>query len=461
MALNIQQGVITSPGSTGIVTYSLPSNFDPTAIIVWTTGANGQSATSALMSVGFGSYRGFYEQCYISFFALDAATAEDSARGMNTTAILKGYSTGTPTIDFVVTLNALTIGASSDFRLNWTDLPAAAIEVHYIVFGGTALTGTGARVQSSSITWNTTPGDAAVALGSGAGQPDLVLFCGGGNQTGVGDGTGGSGDNGIYLGAGCDNIFGTAGVQQRCGMLMTQDGAANMTMGGWQKSALVLKATSTMTADAEIGLDVRADWPVDGFGVTKPDVPAGTFVGIFMAIKFATGHQIESTIGNTTVPTAVAPQTTTLTGSYPPKLVMFWGVNKAAGTTIDTTHADLGQFLIAGSDGANPPGCAWWSNDDGNAAAWTNRGSHTDKVMRWIVQPTSATALGATASTATVSFSGNNVVLNWDDTDTVAREYNYLIIREAAATALERVHGAQVGENFVGTGQVNYGAGPT
>jgi hypothetical protein len=108
---------------------------------------------------------------------------------------------------------------------------------------------------------------------------------------------------------------------------------------------------------------------------------------------------------------------------------MLWGGNQAAGDAIVTSGAGLGYVSVSGTDGTNEGG-AGLSEDDGALDMVAESFHHDTKGFRFWTPETPTLE-----SEADTSFSGNNLRMSWTDIDTVAREYNYLILGPPPAGA--------------------------
>jgi hypothetical protein len=409
MALNVQKGVITAPLATGNQTYSLPASFDCKALILWSarnTAAGTQADGS--FSLGFGTYDGgVVQHMYSHIFSDDAAAASVISAGASNNAILRGNS-GDNVLDFEIDLVSL---GAADFVLNYVDAPAAAIKIHYIALGGSDITGARAFTYTDS---TTTPQD--VTVNAGFGQPDL-LFLTGRAANGLGDA---AGTSSFSL------SVAKSATERRSTAIRMTDASAASTMASTQRAlAYISAASSAFTEIAD--LDVKANWPTDGFRLVKTITTARDETIVGLALK----GTFQAAIGATTAPTAGGtPVNVDLTGGFTPKLGMVWGWNLAANASLVTSGAgDQGSFMIGATDGTNE-GWAGITEDVGSLVM-VSKSLHSESKTVAHYTPT----LPALQSEADGLFSGTNFRLAWNDIDTVARESNYLILGDAPAAS--------------------------
>jgi hypothetical protein len=237
LPLNVLKGTITSPAAVGNQTYSLPANFDPKAILLWTTGqtADGVTNASALFSIGAATYDGAAaQQWYNTVWSMDNSATSQTCRGTGVTACLKGYSgyvTTTVTVDFIVAFVNFVTGASSSFTLNWSDLPATpGVLVHYMVLGGADITK--ARCGSTTIT---TAATLAVTVATGWGQPALLLF----SSTRAGSNADVTSEIGQGIG------WAKSDIERYCSATYVANSAATVTCGSFQAARATAVLTTT------------------------------------------------------------------------------------------------------------------------------------------------------------------------------------------------------------------------
>lgn len=418
MALNADLQILTQPGSTGQQTYSLAAGFDPKAVIVWATPqtANGTIAHYNF-AFGFGTYRGsVVQQRFDVVRGTDAAVNADCAMGMDSNALLVLYSATTPTRDLEIDLVSMQGGATSQVVLDWTNLhTTASIRVFMLVLGGDDITD---ALAFDFVTGATTSKDVTVA--SGFGKPDLCFF-------GTGDGGGltlpyeWSGH--AYIGFG----FAKQGEAGRHWNFMQVDGNTSSLCSIEQRSDRCMGANQAAASSASQHYLGRfdttvANWPTDGFRVLFDNAPAWDSPVICLALK----GDFQAATGSNTVPISGTPPVDQDNAcGFAPKvgLVAHW--NQPTGTAVVTTAADQSALGIGATDGTDE---AWagFGDDDALGTMDSNSMQTILKVLRMYNQ-----GVGL-QSEADGLFSGNNFRLSWNDIDTVAREYQWLALGDAA-----------------------------
>jgi hypothetical protein len=417
LALNVQKGVITSPAATGNVTYSLPANFDPRAIILWVTyqTADGVVKANGQFCMGIGTYDGgVAQQWYSACWSQDNQAASQMVRGFNTTAILKGYNTVSAGIDYVVSFVSFQTGATSNFVLNWSDLPTtASILVHYLVLGGSDITAakTGTIATGTLATTD-------VPMTAGWGQPNLLLLAHGSSTT-LGD-----------SGASVDQGFGAASSPTSVwyvGQFMG-DGAANVNVGSWQGAAAVTAFSGTPGQGGQSQLSDQTAWPADGFQLNNVDTYAVSRTVLYLALKGTFSFSITSD----TAPVTAAPQTQTysLASGSACRAAIFWGNSVPANPAVDATNADLFGHFLGATDGTTQGVCGHLEDDANATSACSNFFSRSKTIQHYVE---AGLTVGTLQSEAGASISGSDATLTWNDTDTVARQFGILLLGDAAA----------------------------
>lgn len=408
--------VLTQPGSTGLQTYNLPANFDPKAVMLFGTPQTADgSIASYSYCIGFGTYRGsVVQQRYMVIRGLDAAASADTARhnGSNALFSLMTQSAGAATIDLEIDLVSMQGGATSQVVLDWVNLhTTASIRIFMVVLGGSDIDAlVGDFTPTSGVTFDN------VTVTSGFGQPDLVLFAGGMSTTGAFDAV-------LTFG------FAKKGEPGRGWSFAQTDGnTASITSVRQSEDNCICRITAT--ADVFLGqLDtVIANWPIDGFrtlyNAAVPSGQGGTQK--FLAIK--TTAQIATGVGD--APTSGTPPVIQdYNVGFTPKLglVLHWNL-LASGSRQDAI-ADQCGLGIGAYDGTQE---AWagFTEDDAATTMDANNQQSTNKIIRNYNQ---AAALQSEADGA---FSGNIFRFSWNDIDTSPRQYQWLVIGNAAPAAV-------------------------
>jgi hypothetical protein len=374
-----------------------------------------------MLAIGCATYDGgTVQQWFASTFDDDATASAAEQPGFNTTACLSQVTAVGSTVDFVCTLTSMSTGATSEVILNWTDVPASQILVHYLILGGSDLT----AARAGSWTAATASATQNITVNTGWGQPDLLMFCTSGWDS-LGYPTTNSPDGSMMMG------WAKSATERRTAVWKSDTSAASMTLGSYQTARAAAMFNAGVTLDTEIELSAKASWPVDGFQISYPDTASFTFRIGYLALK----GTFTATIGSTTAPTAAAPQTTNLAlASGTPVGAMLWSTMIPTNAAVDTTHSDLGGFVLGATDGTNE-GVAAFAQDDNNANSVAGRAFNSGKaIQRWLAD--AAGGGPALQSEADSSISGSNVVLTWGDTDSIAWEYQYVLFGTPTVPAL-------------------------
>jgi len=426
MPLQVEKGTFTTPGSTGNVTYNLGGNFNASqplkALILWGTyaTADGDTGADIIYTMGFGTYRSStVSQRYVSMYAQDTSTPTVVSRGKGNNAILKGFTGLSPTTDFEIRLDSFT---STSFTLNHFDLPAtSSLVFHYFALGGSdisdALVGT--------FTLNTSAGTQDVTVTSGFGKPDL-LFNFDGAVTTVTTNVDETGRAGIYAGIGKDD------ANQCASYFSLGQGSTPNNDEAYQRADRFIAGVTQGGARHEASLTAKSSWPTDGFQITKNTAPTANRDVFFLALK----GNLQSAMGEATVPTSVAPQTNThsVSSQSVARGIFTFGNTLAASTSFITSDSgNLGTFWMGASDGTRE-GYAGFSERDGATGIVGSRHQSTTKTVKMIIPDTSGET-GTLTSEADAALSLNNAQLIFNDTDTVARAYIYLVLGDALASA--------------------------
>jgi hypothetical protein len=417
LALAFEKGVFTANTSTGNQTISLIDTGFGTvkAILLWTSALTSESDSNAnaWWSHGVGTYRGSVVQQYaISAYEGDVSGTTVTAGGSRVSSILRLYSSGTPAVDADAALVSL---GSAQFVVNWTDAPGSAIKVHYVALGGSDITD--AIVNAIDLTNGT--GDQDFTLVAGFGKPDLCLSLGSNNST---SDTDSSFWNPIFLGVGKSDS------EQFISSFHNSDNEADVALASYQKSGTLMAYASTASVYVDAGLAAKASWPTDGVRITKSAAAIG---GTSRYGLLSLRGSFTSVLGSGTAPTAAPTVDQDLPVGATPRGAIFVHNSIAATSSLDTTHADLGTWGIGAMDGTRE---GWAGLGDDDAAAVSNTHAHHSE-SKAIKMFSPSGGSGTLESEADSSFSGNNVRLSWADTDSVAREYRYVLFGDATAAA--------------------------
>lgn len=407
-SLNVHLVELTQPGATGNQTISLAANFDPKAIILWTSGLASLGTGSNLnFGIGFGTYRGGIVQqrasCSVS---VDASASSDTARIYANDSLLL-LCTNVPARDLEIDLVSMQHGATSEVVINWVNLfTTASIKINCLVLGGSDITD--ALVHDFICSQGIAYQDVIIP---GFDQPDFMMVINaslnsytGVTRAHVGVGFAKKGDAGHQLTYNCQDADATSqpvGMSQRSNLLATELG-------------------STSNLNARFGLDtIPGNWSNNGFRILYELQP--TFSGIIISCLSLKGTFTAKT-GTGTAPTSGGlPVVQNLNHGSVPKLGFVMGWNLIAQTGVNTTDAALGAFSIGAGDGTIEL-IAGGSDDDDAATSDSNSFWANTKVIRNYDQS------AVLQSEADGLISGDNFELSWNDIDTIAREYQWFTL---------------------------------
>lgn len=367
---------------------------------------------------------GTIQHAYHTAYSADTVTTEDTGRGINTTAALKGFSAGTtPTVEYVATCTTFT---TTGFTLTWTTAPAAAIVVTYWAIGGSDTT---ARCGSHQMTATTTQN---VTVNTGFGQPDLV-FVSGHTAVALGDATG---NTTFSLGA-----FNKA-LSSRHTLVGEADGSSgamlmvhsqkSLAMEQWADNASPTMSTTTGTPSAV------ASWPTDGWQWTWSAVPGTLRQIIHLAIKTTA----PVTIGSTTAPTGATLAQSLSHGANIPQTALFWGGLLPTNAASVTTATDLGGWFMGAYDGTNQA-VQGTCQLDASTASSTGRWYDNTKAVQFYAPVAAGTNPPALKSQAAASVVGTGVTLTFSVADSLAREFNYVLVGAGTASPSPRPQSLQ------------------
>lgn len=412
--LRVETGTFIPPGATGEETYTLvDEDFgDVKALLVFGVyeAAAADTDGDLIFCAGIGTDRGGTAAQYCAnIFSDDGVGTSATAAGGSTTAIVRGFSAATPTVDFSAALVSL---GPAQFRINWTDLPGTAgIRFHYVALGGSAISD--ALVDTIDIVAATGTQDETVVAGFG--KPDL-LFALAGHAT-IADAA-----------ANARFMFGVgkSDTEQGSTAFVDQNAGTSMVMAAVQRAEFLSVINNNTTVGVAATLSARASWPTDGFQINKSVAGIAPTIG-YLALR----GTFTSVIGSNTAPTAAPTVTQDLAVGNTPRGAIFFHNVLPTIAGLDNSNADLGLVGIGVMDGTRE-GWAGVGQDDSNTTSVTHRHHSESKTVKMFTP----SASGTLTSEATSEFSGTNVRLTWADTDTVAREYRYLLLGDATPVSL-------------------------
>lgn len=412
MAIKVSKGTITASttnAATSAVDLSaIFSGGDPLrAIIFWCSNntANGVVGADLRYSIGFATNDGgTIQQGYTAAFSDDAAANALTSRAINTTSALS-HNSAQATVDLDMDVTTFT---STGFTVTWTNAPGTAIIVHYMAIGGADVSA--ARVFNFQC--STAAATQDVTINAGFGQPNLLFFAHTQN-TALG-----TANNSWTTALSCAK----SATERRTASMGEINDGGTMLMHSWHGDrALTVVAgeqgAATNAIDLEADLSTLVNWPTDGFELTYTDQASIAYRVMGLALKGTFSATIDNNVALTSGSTQDNAHSTTPVGA------LLWGTNLPVTAGLDQTHADLGSFVIGGTDFTNE-GCAGAVQDDANTTSTTST-FHTDAKVIQFYQPAATATI---ASEADSSISGSNMRLTWTDLDTVARDYSYVIL---------------------------------
>lgn len=422
MALNVHKGVFTAPVANGNFDYTLPANFDPKWVMVWTSyrTAPGLSLTDAVLVHGFATARGgTVAQWYHGAFKDSGAATDAGIRFQGSDAVLKASETLTTTMTFEMDLVSFTTGSGSKITFNMVDFPNAAIKIHVFALGGSSLL----DAQTGSIVMNTTGVAQAITAGF---QPTLVMVPGAPWTA--------------PLGAVQDDIRFHLGVattaEKRAAVFGNNQSAANMTLGTakYNRLGVFQGASSAALPDGEIDLDIVSNWPATGFQIVYPNALSFGLTAGWTALKF--DSTVKYKIGSNSAPLATGSQTIGSLPSGVAKGAIVWGTMDplsldvatwTGGAGANAASTRLGGFSFGAYDGTTQ-GSAGIADTSNSAASVASFGHSETKGI------STFSGSATLRSDADLSFSGTDLLANWTTVDTVQAGFNYFIIGEDAAS---------------------------
>lgn len=424
MAFTFIKGKFTAPtgAANQTTTITLAAGSAPKAIILFTAGSTADvlDAADTQFYYGCATYdASTAQQWFTAQRTTNGAGTMDSNHGFNTDAALKTYQAfslnTTATIDSICVLTSM---ADTSVVLTWTDAPATAIEVHYVIIGGSDVTA--ARAGTFTTTTTATQN---VTVVSSWGQPDLIHFVV--SRTAAVT-SAANNSSGCSMGWGkSDSIHAVAATSYADGVTTSQLAADT------QARVMIGYATSGTALDAVGDLSARASWPTDGFQVAWPDQTATNVVVGYLALK----GTFKSAVGTGFTLTAGSTQDLTHDASVPPSgVITMSDLNPAAlASHVISDATNLGGFVVGASDFTNEGGIGW-TEYDSDTTALDSRHQQSTKAI-YTLQPVASATAATARGQADASASGNNVRLTYSALDNTAKRYAWVTFGPASAVA--------------------------
>lgn len=422
----VSKGTFALNTSTGNQTVSTGLSSAPKVLILW---------VASLTAAGYGAnVKGAYgfvadnagtltQGCY-AVAQDDAVTPTNTGLGTRDTRCLIGFSNGTPTVDFEISIVSLNSGGG--FTINVDDAPGSSWIVHYLALDASV-------VNKAKVVRFSQPGATGAQSVTGVGfQPDLLLSsfanC---NVTDL------NRASNFTWGLGA-----TDGTTQAFAAFRQGDAQATSdAISEWETSYYIGSPTG---AGGNNYLYSITSFDVDGWTHNCSARDSGyTHTPLVLAIKKATGASVA--VATDTQKTSTGTKTTTL--GFQPDGALFATSDRTA-TGVDLTQGPMG---IGGTDFTNH-GAITLSSDDAVSPSDENMSTSTTVDVRMSVQAQTTNAEAVASAVAT------GVSLNWTTADATARAFFTVGFGAAAQTPTGAADlGITIGVSSVGTPKA-YGA---
>jgi hypothetical protein len=402
MATSVKVGSFTANTTTGnqAVPHGLGST--PKAIIFFSVGpsvtvdGNSGHANSCI-----GMAVSSTQRCVVSGVSLDTVLTSDTGKDVRTTACIVHLNNATtvPTVDAIADFVSFD---ATNFTINWTDAPAAATLIQFMVLGGTDLT----NVFLGTITPPTSIGTQDITA-PGFTPNGIFFLSGSSTATGAHDP--------VALGFAANN---GGSIEQSSHAWFDLDAATAMRswVSGWNDKCISY-ALATDALDAQASLNA---FITNGFQLNWNDAATAGGSVFYLAMKGPAFRVL-----NRQKP--ISNQTETVTVGFQSRGLLFMS-NLATINTSSATPGTGAYIAFGASDGTND-GTITNVQNDGNTASSAKRAFLRSLVLRILAAPTptnvgdgNVTAVGAT------SFD-----LTWTNTNTVTHQYAVMVIGDAPA----------------------------
>ena len=398
----VSKGTFALNTSTGNQIVSTGLSSAPTLVLLWVT-AQTTAGYGAGVRVGMGAAAndgGTLTQQAQATASDDAAATTNTGIGTRTNRCLFGYSDGTPTTDFEISI--VSMNADGSFTINVVDAPTSGWLVHYMAFDSTVI----AKANAARFTQPGSTGNQAI---TGIGfDPDLLLsMFANVNTTDLN-----RADN-FTLGFGA-----TDGTNQWCGAFRDRDAqAASVGVSDWETSYYISSPTGVG------GINYRYSIvSLDADGFTHNCVTFDTSytqTPIVICAKLATGASVQ--VGNDTQNTSTGTKATTT--AFQPDALLF-GAFMQTGTGPDITPAGP-ALMLGGFDGSNQ-GAVTISSVNGAGPSDANESTSGSVALRM------TEGAQTTLAEATVSAVGaTSFTLDWTTADAIARTFGFVAFKAA------------------------------
>ena len=406
MATSVEVGVFGKTATTtNGATQDITTGFTPKAIIVWTGGSLAIEDTNNSYFQSYGFSDGTNNRVGTHTEGDNLATS-DNSRYRNTSNCIAIISAGASlTLEASVTFAANKFTATWNTNTSgWTDL-----QCHYIVFGGsditgveagtlTATTGTGTiTITTSAATQNITAGNGVLFVLGGSGDVATTVLSNNKLQIGV-----------------------TDGVSQGTCAAGGDDGEAALeSYQAYSESKLYLEYNETSGA-------LQWDISFAGFNASGFDITKNTAAGTARAIEYLIIKGGQWDMGNETALTAGTTKDTT-TAFTPKGMINFATLRTIAGNS----RQDI-SLSIGAADGITETSCGISTNDTSDPTQ-TGCFSNNTKTIR-IMDQADGNAPTVNGE-ADVTFGTNKFTADWTNLASSAWKFLWVVCGDEAAAA--------------------------
>ncbi len=313
-------------------------------------------------------------------------------------------------------------GTDGNFTINWSDAPASAVRINYVVLGGSDIT----NVEVGLWTLPTNSGLPKDASKTGmAFQPDMVLFAPARNVTAVGAG--------IVGATGLSGFTKYGGTFQQCGWAnAVADAVTSSATKQYERTDKALVVTSTTVISEATAVSFNSDgWTLNFTTNTTSSskVP-------YLAIKGGFWK-----IGSDLTPTSVGPLSKTGVGFLPALLMAFGNYNTASSSLLN------GGGMNSSIGAASSPSAARAIGLGIVGTGLTAKNSSTDAKVISNITSLSAVAMEASLT----SFDVDGWTLNFGTVTGTTREYLWLAAGSSSSGLVNVVPPSVTGSLVVGS----------
>jgi hypothetical protein len=406
MAISTKAGTFVVPTTNG-ADVVIPNPGFVSKIIFLSYGGSGTDNTlSAGARYGFGVATGPSNQWTIAAASDQPSDPSNAGGYFRNNACLIGPATGTPSIEFILTLTAF--NADGTVTLNAPDgASIAGLPATYFLIGGADITDALATTFKPA-----TSSPQTVTVGFDA---DFALF----GHRGTINLTNGIVDAYCAVGGAArasSNRFEFATLED--------DAAATMNVGTDSDTLACITMLGPTTPVVEANGNITS-WPANGITITWTDLPASATKDIgALFVKGGSWHVLMDTKPSGNV-------TKTHTGglTFIPKGVMAFGNGRTA-SGFSAAIADS-QFLSGFADGTASVSSGWFQRDAATASA-SRKHRSTTRAIRFVAGSTPVDAGNASVG----SFTANQFQSVWLNSNTSLYQIGFVVVGDGVITAV-------------------------